>query len=331
MKKEENLELLKKLAIAKVDTSLMRSSKNLGVKKDSRRIALARALQNQKAALTRESDDSALQSTLLDSECSSDSEGSSRSSDRLTVEHEANSNPVSPVLEVGKGLKRPLDVDTSGNPVLNKRQRTKKRTTQPPADDASSWDGFYSSSEDELTSVSGLGSTGNSDSESDADSDSGSDKSPETTASMFPFANKSITHVPSRPVPRANSSFKTWATKQINEARDFTPTTAIPSAGLASEKSVPRLASLRPAEEDPLPPELVVRSDVPQRQAYSVLVKRSAEVQTARLKLPIVAEEQKIMEAIHNNPVIIVRGATGSGKTTQVGFWTQPPVIYSNQ
>lgn len=36
------------------------------------------------------------------------------------------------------------------------------------------------------------------------------------------------------------------------------------------------------------------------------------------MQLPVVAEEQKIMEAIHNNDVVVVWGATGSGKTTQV-------------
>lgn len=38
----------------------------------------------------------------------------------------------------------------------------------------------------------------------------------------------------------------------------------------------------------------------------------------ARLKLPILAEEQVIMEAINENPVVIICGETGSGKTTQV-------------
>ncbi|KAJ7309736.1 hypothetical protein JRQ81_007799 [Phrynocephalus forsythii] len=41
-------------------------------------------------------------------------------------------------------------------------------------------------------------------------------------------------------------------------------------------------------------------------------------MQEARLKLPILAEEQVIMEAIHDHPVVIVCGETGSGKTTQV-------------
>ena len=47
-------------------------------------------------------------------------------------------------------------------------------------------------------------------------------------------------------------------------------------------------------------------------------VKRDPEIQAARLQLPILAEEQAVMEAIHDNDVVILCGETGSGKTTQV-------------
>jgi len=40
--------------------------------------------------------------------------------------------------------------------------------------------------------------------------------------------------------------------------------------------------------------------------------------QEQRQKLPILMEEQAIMEAIHDHPVVIIHGETGSGKTTQV-------------
>lgn len=43
----------------------------------------------------------------------------------------------------------------------------------------------------------------------------------------------------------------------------------------------------------------------------------------ARMELPIMAEEQIIAEAIRLNPVVIVVGETGSGKTTQV-----PQMLY---
>ena len=47
-------------------------------------------------------------------------------------------------------------------------------------------------------------------------------------------------------------------------------------------------------------------------------VDRPKELQAKRLQLPIVMEEQRVMEAIHDNDVVIICGETGSGKTTQV-------------
>lgn len=49
-----------------------------------------------------------------------------------------------------------------------------------------------------------------------------------------------------------------------------------------------------------------------------VSVNRPEAVQAARLKLPILSEEHRIMEEIMYHPVVIVCGETGSGKTTQV-------------
>ena len=62
----------------------------------------------------------------------------------------------------------------------------------------------------------------------------------------------------------------------------------------------------------------------------AITVTRPSDVEEARLLLPIVSEEQPIMEAILLNSVVIICGETGSGKTTQVpqflyeaGFGTQ--------
>ncbi|CAG0890412.1 unnamed protein product [Darwinula stevensoni] len=49
-----------------------------------------------------------------------------------------------------------------------------------------------------------------------------------------------------------------------------------------------------------------------------VPVHRAEEVQQQRSKLPIFGEEQAVIEAVRENPVVIVAGETGSGKTTQV-------------
>lgn len=48
--------------------------------------------------------------------------------------------------------------------------------------------------------------------------------------------------------------------------------------------------------------------------AFYVPVNRPAEIQIARIHLPVVAEEQPIMEAIMKNDVVILCGETGSGK-----------------
>ena len=59
---------------------------------------------------------------------------------------------------------------------------------------------------------------------------------------------------------------------------------------------------------------------VPRTEARKkvVVVTRPPDVDDARLLLPIVTEEQPIMEAILLNPVVVICGETGSGKTTQV-------------
>ncbi|XP_017112910.1 probable ATP-dependent RNA helicase kurz [Drosophila elegans] len=66
------------------------------------------------------------------------------------------------------------------------------------------------------------------------------------------------------------------------------------------------------SKPEPAPPACVVH------QTVYVPVHRSTEVQEARLRLPILAEEQQVMETINENPIVIVAGETGSGKTTQL-------------
>lgn len=56
----------------------------------------------------------------------------------------------------------------------------------------------------------------------------------------------------------------------------------------------------------------------PSQPVFFVPVERDAAIREQRAQLPIFAEEQSIMEAIRGNPVVIICGETGSGKTTQV-------------
>ena len=41
-------------------------------------------------------------------------------------------------------------------------------------------------------------------------------------------------------------------------------------------------------------------------------------IQESRLSLPIIAEEQQIMETLSTNDCVVICGETGSGKTTQL-------------
>lgn len=52
--------------------------------------------------------------------------------------------------------------------------------------------------------------------------------------------------------------------------------------------------------------------------AVYVPVTREPDVEKARLELPIIGEEQRIMEEIRYNDIVIISGETGSGKTTQL-------------
>ena len=54
------------------------------------------------------------------------------------------------------------------------------------------------------------------------------------------------------------------------------------------------------------------------KPAFFVRVKRHPSIQEVRSKLPMFAEEQQVMEAIKYNDVVVLCGATGSGKSTQL-------------
>lgn len=61
-------------------------------------------------------------------------------------------------------------------------------------------------------------------------------------------------------------------------------------------------------------PEEVSEKPVDRKPAVYIHVERDADIQIARMKLPILAEEQIIMETISENSVIILAGETGSGE-----------------
>lgn len=118
--------------------------------------------------------------------------------------------------------------------------------------------------------------------------------------------------------------------------RDFN-VVGVESSGSSDESSsdVEEDVEQEPVKEEPIVvvesveklPELLPSTNVPEKKIIEIVhrkpatyihLERDSKIQAARLKLPILAEEQQIMETISENTVIIIAGETGSGKTTQV-------------
>ncbi|KAF8073607.1 P-loop containing nucleoside triphosphate hydrolase protein [Lyophyllum atratum] len=137
--------------------------------------------------------------------------------------------------------------------------------------------------------------------------------------------------------PRKRLGFKDWAMKQLSTAKGYDVPTepenppADPHPSPPPKKKRKVVDPSHPLEmRGPLGKELKLPDTTfAQRlgeqgitsstlRVKAVTVSRPPEVEEARILLPIVTEEQPIMEAVLLNPVVIICGETGSGKTTQV-------------
>ncbi|OTB07712.1 hypothetical protein M426DRAFT_19649 [Hypoxylon sp. CI-4A] len=341
LKKDENRALLAELAKNKIDTSLFSSSRSLGQGKETKRQALSRVLRERQAGVSQGDDEVLFESRDApeSDESGYDEDNIQSKSARFTARNtktdtsvasnpklgdSGNAQPEKPVAAAGSGLKRPLELDDEGRPVMQKRQKRGGVKSKVPIrpqiilpkpgsenseedmddDDDSSdegeWNGFDSDASAHESANSHESSEEESDDES-IDEDSGSDE--ESSEEEDDSKKK-----------ERSSAFKAWAHEQRNAALGYQP---VDNANSILSIPKPENFQPRPLEQDPLPMELLPTKDT-ERKAYSVSVQRTPGIQEARLKLPVVAEEQKIMEAIHNNNVVVVCGSTGSGKTTQV-------------
>lgn len=304
LKKDENAALLKRLEAQKVDTSLLQSSKKLGRVTENKREKLQRALREHQAGLP-----TADHTVLF--EARAEPEEALSDDDIAEIDQE---EPKPDTLATqpsntgfGSGLKRPLDLGEDGRPVIQKRKRRKKNKSElvenfsPPPDDSSEVDlDADSNSADSEEEWEGFGST-------DEEEETGSDHS--DSESIVDSSDASSP--PSRDV----SGFKAWTETLRNAAYGFTPSTAVTddqTMKAAAANFKPRVPSPDPVLES------APKRAESTRPATAVTVPRADDIQSARMELPVLQEEQKIMEAIHNNPVVVICGATGSGKTTQV-------------
>ncbi|EGU85479.1 hypothetical protein FOPG_06203 [Fusarium oxysporum f. sp. conglutinans race 2 54008] len=339
LRKDESRELMAKLAEQQIDTTLFSSSRVLGQGRETKKEALRRAMREEKAGL--EGGEEERNEILLEKrkELNADEEISSDESEESEPDEQKPSKPTptpapaptptpkesdQPKTEIsaptiGSGLKRPLEVDDEGRPVIKKRQKrggVKSKFSLAPIEtplepeseeadsvasdsDSDEWNGFSddSAEKDDIAE-----DDSESEEEDDEESSEGSEESDEDMEDAD--ENKA----------QRSSSFKAWAHQQRNEALGYQSI-----EGTTANLEIPKPENFVPRapEQDPLPMELQPTQNI-NRKVYSVTVTRIPEVQEARLKLPVVSEEQRIMEAIHNHDIVIVCGSTGSGKTTQI-------------
>ncbi|KAH7125596.1 P-loop containing nucleoside triphosphate hydrolase protein [Dendryphion nanum] len=339
LKKDENLALIKKLAAQKIDTSSFESSKSLGTRLDTKRI------KTRERSGTASGSDHDSDSDVSEGVPKTIMNGADHSNLAPRKFDEATRTPVpvesQPVasstsstsqpqhqlsIQPGSGLKRPLELDDTGKPIIQIRKRQKKNKAVVPtvAEGEIAWEGFSSDEEgitDDIIASDAISDESEDDNSNSIDSEiseveTGSEASEDESDDDSETESGTSMDEDTKEAKRERSSaFKAWATQQRNEAIGFTPSNNLTSAVL----SKPTNFQPRAPEMDPLPPELETNTSTDAtRKAFSVAVERTQEIQDARLQLPIVAEEQKIMEAIHNHDVVVVWGATGSGKTTQV-------------
>ncbi|PHH87808.1 hypothetical protein CDD83_8373 [Cordyceps sp. RAO-2017] len=343
LRKDENRELLAKLAARKVDTSLFYSSKSLGQGRETKRQAITRALREKRAGLEGEHVDDMLferraepaaagEDDSADDDGSDDEDDDTKAPPNLTEEQSATApttkGPAQPAAGasgvVGSGLKRPLAMDDEGRPIVKKRQKrggVKTKIASMPASTASEkkpeyeeWTGFSSASETGDFPSDDDGSASSDDAEAGGHGSRQDESSSESDGSSSDDESSSEDGGDGQETAQRSSAFKAWAHQLRNEALGYRP-----DDSSTANLEIPRPDSFVPRapEQDPLPMELKPTART-ERKAFSVTVNRPAEVQEARLKLPVVSEEQRLMEAIHNNDIVVICGATGSGKTTQV-------------
>lgn len=332
MRKEDNKELIRKLSEQKIDRSLLRSSKNLGRGSDTIREALSRALQQARAGIDLENNNE-----LLFKEGSNVGIDAQASDDTSTGDEVLANSPQSTALEpqspktnaFGSGLKRPPNVDVEGNPIIQTRKRLKitpKSLSYVEAGE-SDWEGFHSDSQSHEDPLEDSPSSDNeeaSNPQGKSVESYSSDPGDTEMSSSGSDEDQSLGNGEDNGITERQSAFKAWATQQRNQAIGFVPSKATDHVQGDQQHSVEQ--GTRQSREDTqhsktprqMNEALKLRTRDIQQTAFHVAITRSADVENARSKLPIVAEEQNIMETIRNNDCTIICGETGSGKTTQV-------------
>lgn len=108
-----------------------------------------------------------------------------------------------------------------------------------------------------------------------------------------------------------NQPSKNWKCNVV-EGELLSNTSSLPAETSALLKN----PNLKEKEENK--PNNLNEKPLPRSPAFHAPVFRCEKIQISRMSLPIVGEEQVIMEYLSQNDVLIICGETGSGKTTQI-------------
>ncbi|THH27990.1 hypothetical protein EUX98_g6197 [Antrodiella citrinella] len=276
-------------------------------------------------------------------------EGKSRSNPVVIVDSGFSTAPaasvpsINQIPEVGSALQRNPDGSVMAPRISARKTKTsfaswsrgQKHVVQDPDSDTSfdSSDSAYDSSSDHETDS--QEDDANPGARSIQDAEDGNDESEDDASEE----DEEVSPEPAS-AKRKRTGFKAWATQQLSAAKGYVAPAVDPEESTAQmEEQAPPPPKKRrtdagmagemrgPLGEDLVLPKtafsaqmqaLIRRGDNKTSPRKVVLVTRPPEVEEARLLLPIVAEEQPIMEAILLNNVVIICGETGSGKTTQV-------------
>ena len=343
MKKEENLDFIKKLSLAKSDTSLLQSSKKLGQggkgNAASSRVDKSSAIASHRYSKhLNDAEEVDSQDESHDASSIVPDESADPHSKTADIKSTSAAKPVNfgePT--IGTGLKRPLQIDDNGRPIVKRRRRavaiplTRSNAARirglgeserliGPSETLVHTEDSYSDSDNAISEASSSSTEANNEIKDhqtqttnnlDEDSFSGLSSSEDLELDSESLDSDSEDMSGERK-PRSKA-FKEW----MLEGTEKTP--EMPLADRESHINI--LADQRlkqPLQHPTETPSTNVPCYAYDRRVFTVDVPRSAEMQEWRLSLPVVVEEQKIMEAIHNNPIVVISGATGSGKTTQI-------------
>ncbi|ORX35970.1 P-loop containing nucleoside triphosphate hydrolase protein [Kockovaella imperatae] len=233
----------------------------------------------------------------------------------------------------GGALKRGADGKTVTPKILPRRQKMplgRNRKRIEPVKYTGAGDSSSSSESESSDSGSMSSESASDEDDSEEDSDGSGADSGSATSDGDVQASDAVGSVKKRA-----AGFKAWALKQMGQPSPAGSAKPSPPP-FAQSPAPPSSASIGGSHLEqvkrPMIGPLGAALNIPSSSLLDEdgsgpsarpLINRPDSVAASRLNLPILAEEQGIVEAIRMNSVVIIAGETGSGKTTQV-----PQMLY---